>query len=113
MKGADGAREIAALMEGLRKNPPVSFGDYKVLKIRDYKCNKVYTPGSDETSLTGLPTSNVLYFELSDDAWVCARPSGTEPKIKFYIGVKGTSKDDSAEKLEKLKQELLVNVGQG
>ena len=112
MKGVDGAREISALMDRLRKDPPVSFGDYKVLKIRDYKCNKVFTPGSDETSLTGLPASNVLYFELSDDAWVCARPSGTEPKIKFYIGVKGSSKEDANERLESLKKDLMSAVGQ-
>ncbi len=113
MKGADGARQISALMENLRKEPPSDFGDYNVLKIRDYKCNKVYTPGSDKTSLTGLPASNVLYFELSDDAWVCARPSGTEPKIKFYIGVKGNSKEDAAQRLEDLKKNLLERVGQG
>ena len=112
MEGADGAREISALMERLRKDPPTSFGDYKVLKIRDYKCNKVFTPGSDETTLTGLPASNVLYFELSDDAWVCARPSGTEPKIKFYIGVKGNGKDDASERLETLKKDLMQAVGQ-
>ena len=112
MEGADGAREISALMERLRKDPPASFGDYKVLKIRDYKCNKVFTPGSDETTLTGLPASNVLYFELSDDAWVCARPSGTEPKIKFYIGVKGNGKDDASERLETLKKDLMQAVGQ-
>ena len=85
----------------------------RVLKIRDYKCNKVYAPGSDEASLTGLPASNVLYFELSDDAWVCARPSGTEPKIKFYMGIKGESKADSEKKLEMLRKELLESVGQG
>lgn len=113
LKGVDGAREIAAIMERLRKDPPASFGEYRVLKIRDYKCNKVFAPGSDETSLTGLPSSNVLYFELADDAWVCARPSGTEPKIKFYIGVKGESKEDSRERLEKLKTALLESVGQG
>lgn len=113
MKGADGARKIAALMEGLRKDPPTSFGDFRVLKIRDYKCNKVYAPGSDEASLTGLPASNVLYFELSDDAWVCARPSGTEPKIKFYMGIKGESKADSEKRLEMLRKELLESVGQG
>ena len=112
MKGADGARQIAALMETLRKDPPVSFADYDVLKIRDYKCNKVFVPGSDETSLTGLPSSNVLYFELSDDAWVCARPSGTEPKIKFYIGVKGASAADADDRLERLKQKVLESVGQ-
>ena len=111
MKGADGARKITALMEHLRKDPPSSFGDAKVLKIRDYKCNKIYAPGSDETSLTGLPSSNVLYFELDDDAWVCARPSGTEPKIKFYIGVKGSSAEDADKKLEELKEEVLKCAG--
>ena len=112
MKGVDGAKEIAAIMESLRKEPPVAFADWKVKKVSDYKTNKCLDPETGETSLTGLPSSNVLYFTLDDDAWCCARPSGTEPKIKFYIGVKGSSAEDAAIKLEKLKTAVLEAAGQ-
>lgn len=112
MKGVDGAKDIAAIMESLRKEPPVAFADWKVKKISDYKTNKCLDPETGETSLTGLPSSNVLYFTLDDDAWCCARPSGTEPKIKFYIGVKGSSAEDADIKLEKLKAAVLEAAGQ-
>ena len=112
MKGVDGAKEIAAIMESLRKEPPVAFADWKVKKVSDYKTNKCLDPETGETSLTGLPSSNVLYFTLDDDAWCCARPSGTEPKIKFYIGVKGSSAEDADIKLEKLKAAVLEAAGQ-
>ena len=102
MKGIDGLREIAAIMERLRNDPPASFGDRKVLKFRDYKTGIITDPATGETSATGLPESNVLYFELDEDAWCCARPSGTEPKIKFYMGVRGTSLEDAAERSEAL-----------
>ncbi len=112
MKGVDGAKEIAGIMESLRKDPPKSFADWKVLRVSDYKTNKCLDPETGETTLTGLPASNVLYFTLDDDAWCCARPSGTEPKIKFYIGVKGSSGKDAAEKLERLKAAVLAAAGQ-
>ena len=111
MKGVDGAKEIAGIMESLRKDPPKSFADWKVLRVSDYKTNKCLDPETGETTLTGLPASNVLYFTLDDDAWCCARPSGTEPKIKFYIGVKGSSGKDAAEKLERLKAAVLAAAG--
>ena len=88
MKGIDGARQIAEIMDKLRKNPPKAFGDLKVEKFRDYLNDVVIDMESGEKTTTGLPKSNVLYFELPDNAWCCARPSGTEPKIKFYFGVK-------------------------
>lgn len=102
MKGVDGAEKIKALMDNMRSNPPKKIGEYNVIEYRDYK-EKVLENYVDGThAKTDLPTSNVLYFQLENDAWCCVRPSGTEPKIKFYIGVKGTNLEDSAEKLNNL-----------
>ena len=89
-------------MNRLRSNPPGSFGDLEVKKVRDYSADTVTDLESGNVTATGLPRSNVLYFELEQDCWCCARPSGTEPKIKFYMGVKGTSLADAQEKVEKL-----------
>ena len=91
LKGIEGSKQIVAIMDKLRNNPPKAFGDKKVLAVRDYKTGKVVEITSGIESETGLPASNVLYFELTDGAWCCVRPSGTEPKIKFYMGVKGSS----------------------
>lgn len=106
MKGIDGSKEIASLMEKLRSNPPKEFGDLKVKEFRDYKTGKTLNLETGETGETGLPESNVLYFDLTNDSWCCARPSGTEPKIKFYMGVKGTSLEDAAARNEKLTEDL-------
>ena len=100
MKGKEGAEQIAALMDRLRSNPPKEFGSFKVEQFRDYKTGKTLDMATGKEGETGLPTSNVLYFALDNDAWCCARPSGTEPKIKFYMGVKGTNLED-ADKLQK------------
>ncbi|MBR1670259.1 MAG: phospho-sugar mutase [Butyrivibrio sp.] len=102
MKGKEGAEQIAALMDKLRNNPPKAIGSWNVLEFRDYKTHKVVDMKTGEESDTGLPTSNVLYFELDNDAWCCARPSGTEPKIKFYMGVKGENLEDSQKLLDEL-----------
>jgi phosphoglucomutase len=96
MKGKEGAEQIAALMDRLRSNPPKEFGQWKVEEFRDYKTHKTLDMASGAEGDTGLPTSNVLYFALDNDAWCCARPSGTEPKIKFYMGVKGKDLEDAA-----------------
>ena len=106
MKGKEGAEQIAAIMDKLRKNPPKTFGNWKVEEFRDYKTGKVVDMESGKKSETGLPTSNVLYFALNNDSWCCARPSGTEPKIKFYMGVKGKNLEDA----EKLQNELTEAV---
>ncbi|MBQ1896852.1 MAG: phospho-sugar mutase [Lachnospiraceae bacterium] len=95
MKGAEGATQIAALMDKLRNNPPKAFGDLEVLKFRDYKKDVIVDMKTGEKTTTGLPSSNVLYFDLPDDNWCCVRPSGTEPKIKFYYGIKGKSLEDA------------------
>ena len=112
LKGIDGVKKIQAIMDGLRKNPVKAFGEFKVLKMRDYKTNEVLDMADGEISKTGLPTSNVLYYELEPDAWCCARPSGTEPKIKFYMGVKGESVKDADDKLKHLTEALLLQIGE-
>lgn len=110
MKGKDGAEQIAAIMEKLRANPPKEFGAWKVKEMRDYKSGKTVNPETGEEGETGLPTSNVLYFDLSEDSWCCARPSGTEPKIKFYMGVKGNSLEDASVKVTALTDALKAKL---
>lgn len=102
MKGIDGAEKIKQILDKIRKNPPKEIGKYKVLEYRDYKNCIIENYEKNTTSKTILPESNVLYFELENDAWCCVRPSGTEPKIKFYIGVKSNSLDESEKDLEEL-----------
>lgn len=106
LKGIDGSRQIAQIMDKLRQNPPKAIGDAKVLKFRDYQTDRIVDMETGEETTTGLPKSNVLYFELPDNAWCCARPSGTEPKIKFYMGVCGSDLEDAEKKLEKLTEDL-------
>lgn len=107
LKGIDGAAQIQEMMTKARKNPPAAMGEYKVLAVRDYKEDIRTDLVTGETSKTGLPNSNVLYYELEQNAWCCVRPSGTEPKIKFYFGVKGSSLSDSEVRLEALKEALM------
>ncbi|MCR5789438.1 MAG: phospho-sugar mutase [Lachnospiraceae bacterium] len=111
MKGLEGAAEIAAIMDRLRKNPPQEFAGLKVLEFRDYDTDRKIDMATGEEAKTGLPRSNVLYFVLENDSWCCARPSGTEPKIKFYMGVKGKSLEDSDERLAGLKEAVIAAVG--
>ncbi len=94
-------------METLRNDPPQRSGDYKVTSARDYKKNTILDLETEEVTATGLPSSNVLYYDLTDGAWLCVRPSGTEPKVKFYYGVKGTSLEDADEKSEALGSQVL------
>ena len=110
MKGKEGSEQIAAIMEKLRSNPPKEFGDWKVEAMRDYRSGKIQNLVTGEETETGLPVSNVLYFDLSDHAWCCARPFGTEPKIKFYMGVKGNSLEDSKEKVMALTEALKSKI---
>ena len=108
-KGVTGIKEIRDMLDKLRKNPPKEIGGYKVLSFRDYG-NRVTTFADGTKADTGLPKSNVLYFELEDNAWCCARPSGTEPKVKFYMGVKGSDFEDATNKLETLKNDMMELV---
>ncbi|MGN0464976.1 MAG: phospho-sugar mutase [Lachnospiraceae bacterium] len=110
LKGMDGAKQIQEIMEKQRTNPPSQIGEFKVLALRDYKKELRTDLVTGEKEPTNLAVSNVLYYELSDDAWCCVRPSGTEPKIKFYFGVKGDSLENAQEKLESLKQNA-INLG--
>ena len=106
LEGAEGAEQIKAMMEKLRNTDIEKIADYNVLKFRDYRENIVKDMQSKEITNPGLPKSNVLYYELENNFWCCVRPSGTEPKIKLYMGVKGNSMEDASEKMEKLKIEL-------
>ena len=108
-EGADGAKEIEEMMTKTRNKDVQKIGEYQVLKFKDVKKDFVKDMKTGEVSKTGFPTSNVLYYELEDNNWCCVRPSGTEPKIKLYMGVKGSSNNDANEKLEKLK-DAMVNV---
>lgn len=112
MKGAEGAGKIAKMMDDLRNNTPSKIGNWTVLEARDYKKDECVNMVTGDKHSTGLPDSNVLYYDLSDNAWCCARPSGTEPKIKFYMGVKGSSIEDAAAKEEALKKAVMELVGQ-
>ena len=98
MKGIEGLQKIQDIMNSLRQNPPAEFAGHEVVAVRDYKADTIKNLETGEVTSTGLPNSNVLYYELTNDAWVCVRPSGTEPKVKFYYGVKGTSLADADEK---------------
>ena len=106
LKGIDGSKQIAEMMDKLRSNPPKNFGDLEVKEFRDYDRDVARNLATGEEGPTGLPKSNVLYFDLTNDSWCCARPSGTEPKIKFYMGVKGTSMEDAQDKVGKLTEAL-------
>lgn len=110
LKGADGSKKIAAIIENFRTNTPKEIGEIKVVNFRDYKLNKITNIETGNQSETGLPESNVLYFEMEDDAWCCVRPSGTEPKIKFYIGVKDNTLEAADNKLEKFADALMKLV---
>ncbi len=106
MKGIEGSEKIKEIMEKFRSNPPKNFGNLKVKEFRDYDLGTTLNLETGAKGTTGLPKSNVLYFDLEDNAWCCARPSGTEPKIKFYMGVKGKSLEDAKAKNEELTEAL-------
>ncbi|MFR0823104.1 MAG: phospho-sugar mutase [Clostridia bacterium] len=106
LEGIDGAEKIQQILKSLRESPPKQLGHYTVERIRDYEKNIILDCHSGSIVETGLPKSNVLYYELENNAWCCVRPSGTEPKIKYYIGVKGTSMQDAEEKIEEIKKSL-------
>ena len=112
MKGIEGLEKIQNILQTLRNNPPAEIGAYKVQKARDYQADTIKDLATGEVTPTGLPKSNVLYYELNDDAWVCVRPSGTEPKVKFYYGIKGTSLEDADSKSEELGKAVLAMVDQ-
>ena len=110
LKGIEGLQKIQDIMNTLRENTPSEIGGYKVLSARDYKKDTIKNMETGEVTTTGLPSSNVLYYDLSDSAWLCVRPSGTEPKIKFYYGVKGNSLEDAAAKSEALGSQVVEKI---
>lgn len=110
LSGIEGLAKIQSILEALRQNPPAEIGGYKVVSRRDYKKDEIVDLATGETKPTGLPSSNVLYYDMTDDAWLCVRPSGTEPKIKFYYGIKGTSLADADEKSEALGKAVLAMI---
>ena len=112
LKGMDGAEKIQSMMNEMRNNPPKKIGAWDVLALRDYKKDTRTDMTGGEVTPTGLPESNVLYYELSNNAWCCVRPSGTEPKIKFYFGVVGTDIKDSEKKLDELRNAMLTYAGE-
>ena len=110
MKGIEGLEKIQQIMNTLRTNPPTQVGEYKVLSARDYKLDTIKDLTTGEVKPTGLPSSNVLYYDLSDNAWLCVRPSGTEPKVKFYYGIVGTSLENANAKSAALGKEVLAMI---
>jgi phosphoglucomutase len=109
-KGIEGMDKMKSIMEGYRKNPPKKAGEYQIQKIRDYKNDTITDLETGKVTPTGLPKSDVLYFELGKDAWCAIRPSGTEPKIKFYFGVKGESMEDAGQRLDTLMKDEIFQV---
>jgi len=107
LKGAEGAKKIKEMMENLRTKTPETIGQYKVVEFRDYKTGDITNIGTREKSKTDLPNSNVLYYQLENNEWACIRPSGTEPKIKIYAGIKGQSLENAEERLENLINEMI------
>lgn len=105
-EGPQGAQEIKDMMTKMRNTDINKIGDYEVLTFKDIEKDIVKDMRTGEITKTGLPTSNVLYYALEDNSWCCVRPSGTEPKIKLYMGVKGSSQEDANKKLENLKQAM-------
>ena len=110
LKGIEGLAKIQEILETLRNNSPTEIGGYHVVSARDYKLGTVKDMKTGEVHPTGLPASNVLYYDLNDGAWLCVRPSGTEPKIKFYYGIKGTSLEDADQKSAALGEEVLSMI---
>lgn len=110
IKGAEGAIKIKEIMEKMRKNPPENIGKYKIVSISDYQLKKYNNLITKEEKETTLPKSNVLYYELENDNWCCIRPSGTEPKIKMYFGIKENNYNDAKNNLEYLKNEMIKIV---
>ena len=106
LKGMDGAKKMQEMIDTMRKEPPKTLGGYKIQRIRDYKEQEILDIETGKKVATGLPKSNVLYYELENSAWCCVRPSGTEPKIKYYVGVRENTSQGAKEQIEKIKADL-------
>ena len=110
LKGIEGLAKIQEIMESLRQNTPTKIGKYDVLSARDYRKDTIENLATGEVTPTGLPNSNVIYYDMSDSAWLCVRPSGTEPKVKFYYGVKGTSLEEAQKLSKELGEDVLAMI---
>ena len=106
LEGIDGAEQIKNTMDNLRNNLKEKIGNFKVIEFRDYNQGYILNMQTNEKSETDLPKSNVLYYELENNCWCCVRPSGTEPKIKYYMGVKSDSMENAEKELEIMKQDI-------
>ncbi len=107
-KGIEGLAKIRRIMDTLRAHPPMKFGKYRVTSIRDYEFGLIKNIADGAETQTNIPKSNVLYFDLTEDTWLCVRPSGTEPKIKIYFGVVGENYEDGNIKSEELSKVVKV-----
>ncbi len=112
LKGIEGLAKIQEILETLRNHTPERIGEYRTLSARDYQKNTITDLATGQVKETGLPKSNVLYYDLEDGAWLCVRPSGTEPKVKFYYGVKGTSMEDADARSAAMGAEVLAMIDQ-
>ncbi|HHX56342.1 MAG TPA: phospho-sugar mutase, partial [Clostridiales bacterium] len=110
-KGISGMEKMKEIMTGYREDAPSQIGEFKVIKVRDYLQETITNIETNEVKASSLPKSDVLYFELEDDAWCAVRPSGTEPKIKIYFGVKGTDNEDAEEKIQSLMNDQIFAIG--
>jgi phosphoglucomutase len=110
LEGIEGMEKIKSIMENFRKNPPKSAGGYQVVRVRDYMAGTITDAQTGDLFPTGLPKSDVLYYEMNDDAWCAIRPSGTEPKIKFYFGVKGKDREDAEVKINRLMEDEIFKI---
>ena len=109
-KGLEGIAKIQSIMDALRSDVPAKIGKYDVVSARDYKADTIKDVKTGEIKPTGLPSSNVLYYDMTDGAWLCVRPSGTEPKVKFYYGVKGDSLENARALSDELGKEVLAMI---
>ncbi len=110
LEGAEGAEKIKEMMTEMRNRDVENIGDYRVLTFKDVEKDYIKDMITGAESKTGLPKSNVLYYQLENNAWCCVRPSGTEPKIKLYFGVKGKGEEDATNSLENLKDAMVKLV---
>ncbi|WP_035433328.1 phospho-sugar mutase [Bacillus sp. UNC322MFChir4.1] len=110
LKGKDGAEQIQNMMTSFRENRPTEVANLEITIAEDYKASVRTKVEENVTEEIKLPKSNVLKYYLADGSWFCLRPSGTEPKIKFYFGVQGDSLQHSEEKLEAIKEDIMNRV---
>ncbi|PEJ56726.1 phosphoglucomutase [Bacillus sp. AFS002410] len=110
LKGIEGTEKIQSILTNYRQNPPTDINGLKVVTVEDYKLQEKTTLETGEKEQILLPKSNVLKYHLEDGSWVCLRPSGTEPKIKFYFGIVGQSRENSIQKLDSLQQAFMEKI---